>query len=174
MLDHPILSPILVRRGADSSHNWGPSGLLGSFSDLTKFRGFPSRALNYGFGVFLRLLAPISVPCFPSCLAPSLQDGPQVCVLQLETRRDSWGPRETWRDSWGPRETRRDSRKPRETRRARIMRSRFFTWPCNPPGIFGYAYSPLVSGFWYPATPRGVFGSHLFTTGISAVPLSYG
>ena len=72
MLDHPILSPILVRRGADSSHNWGPSGLLGSFSDLTKFRGFPSRALNYGFGTFLRLLAPISVPCFPSCLAPSL------------------------------------------------------------------------------------------------------
>ena len=67
MLDHHILLAILVRRGADSPENWGPSGLLGSFSDLTKFRGFPSRALNYGFGVFLRLLAPISVPCFRSC-----------------------------------------------------------------------------------------------------------
>ena len=49
------------------------------------------------------LLAPVSVPCFRSCLAPSLQDGPQVCVLQLETRRDSRGPRETRRDSHKPR-----------------------------------------------------------------------
>ena len=71
MLDHHILLAILVRRGADSPENWGPSGLLGSFSDLTEFREFPSRAVNYAFGVFLRLLATISVPCFCPCLALS-------------------------------------------------------------------------------------------------------
>ena len=53
LMNHLMLEGILVRRGALAPHGWLVSGSFVFVSDLAKFRGFNTRAANYGLGSFL-------------------------------------------------------------------------------------------------------------------------
>ena len=53
LMNHLRLEGILVRRGALAPHGWLVSGSFVFVSDLAKFRGFNTRAANYGLGSFL-------------------------------------------------------------------------------------------------------------------------
>jgi hypothetical protein len=52
-MNHLMLEGILVRRGALAPHGWLVSGSFVFVSDLSKFRGFKTRAWDYAFGTFL-------------------------------------------------------------------------------------------------------------------------
>lgn len=56
-MNHLMLEGILVRRGALAPHGWLVSGSFVFVSDLSKFRGFKTRAWDYAFGTFLEFFS---------------------------------------------------------------------------------------------------------------------